>query len=138
MISRPVGEVKIQASPDSLVSLFHVASVLQMMVDSDEICVGGSCDGSVLDRSLAWGCAASHSCRSAMARERITGRGSDRWEVTIAKECCSDSLKVETEPGGEPRGAFLLNKAVLHLFMYVSISVRHIPNSGNYVACSFM
>ncbi|CAN6938655.1 unnamed protein product [Brassica oleracea] len=59
-----------------------------MMVDNDEICVGGSCDGSVLDRSLAWGCAASHSCRSAMARERISGeisRGSDRWEVYHCK-----------------------------------------------------
>ncbi|CAN6935915.1 unnamed protein product [Brassica oleracea] len=58
-----------------------------MMVDSDEICVGGSCDGSDLDRSLAWGCAA-HSCRSAMAHERISGeisRGSDRWEVYHCK-----------------------------------------------------
>ncbi|CAF2065098.1 unnamed protein product [Brassica napus] len=102
-----------------------------MMVDSDEICVGGSCDGSDLDRSLAWGCAA-HSCRSAMAHERISGGGVCLFSkvrrlrlihrpqqiqgkrlaedptggrFTIAKECCSDSLKVETEPGGEPRGA---------------------------------
>lgn len=64
--------MKIHASPDSMVSLFHAASVLQKMVDGDDICVD-SCGERVLDRSLDEGCAASHSRRSAMARERISG-----------------------------------------------------------------
>lgn len=72
MISRPVGEVKIHTSPESLVSLFHVASVLQIMVDGDDICVS-SCGGRGLDRSLDVGCAVSHSRRSEMALEGISG-----------------------------------------------------------------
>ncbi|CAG7909005.1 unnamed protein product [Brassica rapa] len=58
------------------------------MVDGDDICVD-SCGERVLDRSLDEGCAASHSRRSAMARERISGeisRGSNRWEVYPCKE----------------------------------------------------
>lgn len=75
MISDPERVVKIQASPAFLVSLFHAASVKQMVAEGAAIWFGSGGGGMF----RAWGgliCAWSQSLRSPMDLERISMKAS--------------------------------------------------------------